>query len=78
VQTAGVLIRTEVMRGRLTISQGQQACARLITQCSADERVRWIADKTDRKLFCIASHDASRDAVALDAEGGVSVRKETP
>jgi predicted PolB exonuclease-like 3'-5' exonuclease len=51
VQTAGVLLHVDVMRGRLTVEQGRKACATLLERAGADERVRWVATLADKKVF---------------------------
>jgi 3'-5' exonuclease len=51
VQTAGILLHVELMRGRLSIEQCRKACAALLEKVGADTRVSWVAEKTDRKVF---------------------------
>jgi hypothetical protein len=58
VQTAGIMLRTEVLRGRLTVEQGREACALLLAKAGADERVRWVAEGTDRKVFLMEESHA--------------------
>jgi predicted PolB exonuclease-like 3'-5' exonuclease len=53
VQTAGVMLRADLMRGRLTLSEARDACHGLMQACSQDPRVAWVSDKANHNVFLL-------------------------
>lgn len=56
VQTAGVFLRTEFFRGRMTRDKYREAAAKLLAHAAKEADLEWITLQADLKTFLLDSH----------------------
>lgn len=68
--TAGVFLRSELLRGRVSLEDYREAAADLLSWCERDLRTAALAARTDRDRFLLApvsDPEAALDAIDEDA-----------